>query len=88
MILTPRRRAILKAIRAKARPSWRELQVATKTPTMATIYNNLRALQRHGYVNYEPGYARTLRLTSKGILASQGYKLLWTADKDGVHKEA
>ncbi len=88
-VLTPRRRAILRAMWKNGRLTIRELadKVGLKsTGQMQGIY--LWQLRDAGYVTWEPERQRTLRLTGKGLLAAQGYELIYTCDADGIHKEA
>lgn len=89
-ILSPRRRAILREIwrRDGHAPSCRELArvVGYSHDNTGAIDFALRALRRGGYISWTDGLARTLTLTGKGLLAAQGYRLLYTCDQDGIHE--
>lgn len=85
MILTPRRRAILAAMRKNGRLlTWRDMRDALGLASTDTVHYHLSALRRHGYVDWEPYTKRTLRLTGKGLLASQGYEEIYRVSKDGT----
>lgn len=74
--LTPRRRAILRALwrRNGKAPTYRELARAAGYLHYATgsIEPELDRLSADGYLTRTAGRARTLRLTGKGLLAAQG----------------
>ena len=84
MILTPRRQAILAEIRKRngRSPSYRELLQATRYRSSSGMQVHLKALKYHGYLGFDPFQARTLTLTGKGLLAVQGYELIYTCDQD------
>ncbi len=86
-VLSPRRRAILREI-WQNRPSRRELaRVAGYShDNTGAIDFPLRALRRDGYLTWADGQARTLTLTGKGLLAAQGFELLYTCDESGVKR--
>jgi len=48
------------------------------------MFNQLQRLKRDGYVKFVFSEHRTLTLTGKGLLAAQGYRLLYTCDQDGI----
>ncbi|KKL12394.1 hypothetical protein LCGC14_2536230 [marine sediment metagenome] len=85
-VLSPRRRAILREIwRGKGRsPSLKELMQAAKLCSHHTIFHHIRVLRRDGYVTFAPGLARTLTLTDKGLLAAQGFELIYVCDENGI----
>ena len=88
MILTPRRKAILAEIRRGNGhpPSVRDLMQATLYRSSSGMQVHLSALRRHGYLEFDPFRARTLTLTGRGLLAAQGYELIYTCDQDGIHE--
>jgi hypothetical protein len=51
-----------------------------------TVYYHLCALNRAGYVRWAPEKQGTLTLTGKGLLAAQGYELIYACDQDGIHE--
>jgi DNA-binding MarR family transcriptional regulator len=87
MILTPRRKAILTAIHQGNGhpPSLREVGRKVNL-AQSWVHYHVKKLKYHGYVNQVSGQCRTLTLTSKGLLAAQGYELLYTCDQDGIHE--
>ncbi|KKN46070.1 hypothetical protein LCGC14_0676910 [marine sediment metagenome] len=86
-VLSPRRRAILAEIRKNGRsPSLKELARQTGLASWHTVYYHLVELRNHGYLTWANGLARTLTLTGKGLLAAQGYELIFTCDQDGIHE--
>ncbi len=88
MILTPRRRAILAEIRKSNGhpPSCRDLERAGGYAGLGGVNKALTVLRRDGYLEWADGLCRTLTLTGKGLLAAQGYRLLYTCDQDGIHE--
>lgn len=86
MILTPRRRAILAAMRIDTgmSPTWREIGAVTGIKSLTMVDYHLVELRNHGYVTWEPSQCRTLRLTGKGLLAAQGYEEIYRVSKDGT----
>lgn len=83
MTLTPRRRAILTAIwRSNGRsPSFRELMRAVGLTSKDSMFEQLHKLKRYGYVQFLPSQHRTLTLTGKGLLAAQGYELIYMCEE-------
>lgn len=76
---------ILFALRKNGiRPSTRELANMTGV-AKSTLYYDTLALKRRGLIKGVPRQARTLTLTGKGLLASQGYELIYTCDEEGIH---
>lgn len=77
--LSPRQRAILRRIwRGNGlAPNHEELMRAAGYHSTQTIHRQLHALRRHGYVKFIPRQGRTLTLTRKGLLAAQGYELIY-----------
>ena len=85
--LSPRWRAILTAIwRGNGRPlNLHELREAVGySAGTGSIMYPLYALRRGGYIDWVDGQARTLTLTGKGLLAAQGYELIYTCNQDGI----
>ena len=87
MILTPRRQAILAEIRRNGRfPSYPQMMQHLGVTSKASVHYQLVELRNHGYVTWAEGFDGTMRLTRKGLLAVQGYRLLFTCDQDGIHE--
>ena len=83
-VLTPRRRAILEAIRRNGRsPSLQELGRAVGLSAKSSVFYEIEKLRYHRYVTRDEGQ-RTLTLTDKGLLAAQGFELIYTCDQDGI----
>jgi SOS-response transcriptional repressor LexA len=86
MILTPRRKAILTEIWRSNGLLYTTIQRAVGLTSKASMHYHLSALRRDGYVSWADGLCRTLTLTGKGLLAAQGFRLLYTCDQDGVYE--
>ncbi len=85
--LSPRRRAILTALWRNKDSSHRELAQAVGYADSVTggVMPHLYRLRQDGYVTWTPSLARTVRLTGKGLLAAQGWFLLYTFDSNGIN---
>jgi len=85
-VLSPRRLAILREMwRGNEHPpGYRELMRAVGLTSKDSMFNQLQRLKRDGYVKFVFSEHRTLTLTGKGLLAAQGYRLLYTCDQDGI----
>ena len=76
--LTPRDRAILTHLWKHPGASIRELAPAAGLASIATVAWHLKRLSHAGYIKPRPFYSeRTNTLTPAGLLAGQGYRLLW-----------
>ena len=87
-ILSPRRRAILREIwnRKGHCPTFQEVGQAAGLCSTSAIWYDLERLRNRGYVLWADGQARTLTLTGKGLLAAQGFELIYLCDQDGIHE--
>jgi len=87
-VLTPRRKAILTAI-WRGRPDYRELARTVGLVSPGDVHRHVDILRQGGYVNHGCGAVngcRTLTLTGRGLLAAQGYELIYLCDQDGIHE--
>ena len=76
--LHPRQRAILTHLWKHPRASFRGLMGACHISSAAPVAWHLGRLNHLGYINPRPkGTARTRTLTSVGLLAAQGYEILF-----------
>ena len=76
--LTPRDKAILRWLWRHPGASIRELAPAVGLGSTATVAWHLKRLNHRGYVKPRPARSeRTNTLTPAGLLAAQGYRLLW-----------
>ncbi len=57
-------------------PTVREIQAAIGSNSLSTTHWHLDKMREVGYVKWEPGVARTLRVTSKGKTALAASTLL------------
>jgi len=86
-VLTPRRKAILTEIRKNGRsPSYRELVRTVGYASLGSVNQALNVLRSGGYLTWVDRLCRTLTLTGKGLLAAQGYELIYLCDQDGIHE--
>lgn len=76
--LTPRDRAILRWLWRHPGASVRELMVGCDIPSTFSVSYRLRRLNHAGYIKPRPFRSeRTNTLTPPGLLAAQGYRVLW-----------
>lgn len=61
-------------------PTVREIMAGAGLSSTSVVEYHLDRLYRLGYLKWTKGKARTYLLTPGGILAAQGYKLLWKAE--------
>ena len=76
--LTPRDRAILTHLWKHPGASIRELMAGCRIPSPFSVNYRLERLNHLGYIKPRPARSeRTNTLTPAGLLAGQGYRLLW-----------
>ena len=80
--LTARHRAILAHLWKHPRATHRELMASCWIPSSERVWVYLNHLNHLGYIRREP-YAshRTRLLTPTGLLAAQGYEVIWWEPK-------
>ena len=81
--LSARQRAILNHLRRNGhRRRLSDVGEATGL-ALSTVFSNLRALRRGGFLAWNDGEQGTLRLTDKGLLAAQGWRELYRVWRNG-----
>ena len=76
--LTPRDKAILTHLWKHPGASIREMMVACRVPSTDSVHRGLSRLNHAGYIKPRPFRTnRTRTLTPAGLLAAQGYRVLW-----------
>jgi len=82
--LAPRDRAILRWLWRHPGASIRELMAACKIPSTFSVHYRLTRLNHLGFVKPRPYHSkRTNTLTPAGLLAAQGYEIIfWEREGD------
>jgi len=76
--LTPRDRAILRWLWKHPGASVREMMVGCDIPSPFSVSYRLWRLNHAGYIKARPYRSgRTNALTATGLLAAQGFRVLW-----------
>ena len=76
--LTSRDKAILCWLWKHPRASIREMMAGCDIPSTDRVHHYLERLNHLGYINPRPAYTnRTRTLTPAGLLAAQGFEVIW-----------
>ena len=78
MTLTPRDKAILCWLWKHPRATIGEMMAGCDIPSTSSVWYRLERLNHLGYINPRPAYTnRTRTLTPAGLLAAQGFEVIW-----------
>lgn len=76
--LAPRDRAILAHLWRHPRSSYREMMAGCAIPSTDRVHYRLGRLNHLGYIKPRPFHtSRTHTLTGKGLLAAQGFEIIF-----------